>query len=329
MAYENYENNIIATYANDVARGVIDPINYDLKSKKAKRKYQEYINKIIKMKPREYFVDSFPETANTEEFFKIAYYLVLQIFGKDFIPEFSDLVQYKLYINNSREIFEGISLQFMEKDNLNVVKRALEIPDFTHISSIITLLHEYTHYHCQLLNMDFNKKRYYEEILSIYVEKRATDLLSTILSNPHIYQMVTETRLEGLVWHYDTHEKEMQDFLQELKEIEKLAKTSLFHRLQLISFQQQLPWIKTKESLQLEENYRSDMAASYGIGFLYSESLFVRYKEDEKRTNAKVGDTLRGYLKLQDLLDYFGINAQNDEMYQNVNKTLEKVRKSR
>ena len=62
MAYENYENNIIATYANDVARGVIDPINYDLKSKKAKRKYQEYINKIIKMKPREYFVDSFPET---------------------------------------------------------------------------------------------------------------------------------------------------------------------------------------------------------------------------------------------------------------------------
>ena len=141
MAYENYENSIIASYAHDVKTGIIDPTNYDLKRKQAKQKYEEYIKKVIALKPREFFVDSIPKTPNSQEFFKITFYLVLQIFGKDFIPEFSDLVQNKLFINQSKEIFNGISLQIIERDKPNTINRVIEIPDFEHISSIITLLH--------------------------------------------------------------------------------------------------------------------------------------------------------------------------------------------
>ena len=83
-----------------------------------------------------------------------------------------------LFVSESREILEGISLQLIEKANPNNIKRAIEIPDYEHLSSIIALLHEYTHYHCQLMKMDYNQKRYYEEILSIYVEKRAIELLN-------------------------------------------------------------------------------------------------------------------------------------------------------
>lgn len=329
MAYENYENNIIETYSIDVKKGKIDPIIYDLKSEKAKRKYQEYIKKVIALKPREFFIDSIPKTSSREEFFKMSYYLVLQIFGREYIEEFSDLVRDKLFISNSKEILEGISLQLIAKDDPNNIKRAIEIPDFSHISSIIALLHEYTHYHCQRLNMDFQKKRYYEEILSIYVEKRATELLSEILVNPKLKQMISETRLEGIVWHYDTHEKEVKFFLQEVENLRRMARFNPALQMQLKYYEQQIPWIKTPESIRTEENYRSNLSASYGIGYLYSEALFARYKDDERKTNAKIGATLSGDLKLQELLDYFGINASNDEVYGIVDKTISNIRKNK
>ena len=329
MAYENFENGIIESFGRDVQDKKIDPTIVDLKVGDAQKKYQEYIKKVIKLRPREFFIESIPEAASRDEFFKMAFYLVLQIFGKEFLPEFSELVRDKLYVSDSREILEGISLQLIEKDNPTNIKRAIEIPDFEHLSSIIALLHEYTHYHCQLMNMDYNKKRYYEEVLSIYVEKRATELLSQILFNPRLQQMISETRLEAIAWHYDTHEKEIKEFLQEVETVKKVAKIHPLGALQLMSFEQQIPWIKNAETLRVAEQYRKNLAASYGLGYLYSEALMARYKDDELRTNVKIGETLKGDLSLQGLLEYFGINANNDEVYRIVDKSLEKVRKNK
>ena len=177
--------------------------------------------------------------------------------------------------------------------------------------------------------MDYNKKRYYEEVLSIYVEKRATELLSQILFNPRLQQMISETRLEAIAWHYDTHEKEIKEFLQEVETVKKVAKIHPLGALQLMSFEQQIPWIKNAETLRVAEQYRKNLAASYGLGYLYSEALMARYKDDELRTNVKIGETLKGDLSLQGLLDYFGINANNDEVYKIVDKSLEKVRKNK
>lgn len=329
MAYENFENGIIESFGYDVETGKINPTIKDLQLDSAQKKYQKYIKKIIELKPREFFIDSIPKTESREDFFKMAYYLVLQIFGKEYLSEFSELVRDKLYVSNSKEILEGISLQLIEKDNPTNIKRAIEIPDFDHISSIIALLHEYTHYHCQLMKMDYNQKRYYEEILSIYVEKRATELLSQILFNPRLQQMISETRLEGIVWHYDTHEKEVKEFLQEVDEVKKFAKVHPLAALQLMSYEQQIPWIKTPATIRTAEQYRKNLATSYGLGYLYSEALMARYRDDELRTNAKVGATLSGDLSLQGLLDYFGINANNDEVYAIADKSLEKVRKNK
>ncbi len=329
MAYENFENSIIESFGRDIESGLVNPNIQDLEETKAKRKYQEYIEKVIKLRPREFFIESIPEAPNQQEFFKIAYYLVFKIFGKEFIPEFTDLVRDKLYIANSREILEGISLQLISKDNPNEIKQAIEIPDFIHISSIISLLHEYTHYHCQLMKMDYNQKRYYQEILSIYVEKRATEELAEILANPKLKQMILETRLESIAWHYNTHPQEVVSLLLTVAELERVARVNPFAKMQLQHYKDNIPWLKDEKTIRVAEQHRENLQASYGIGYLYSESLLAKYKDDERRTNAKVASTLKGDLKLQELLNYFGINASNDETYENVDRNLEEIKRNR
>ncbi len=328
MAFQDFKQDIIESFSLEVKSGKIDPTIYDIKKRLVRTQYDEYINKIIALKPKEYFIDSFPVVSNEYEFFSIALYLVEKIFGEEYVKEFLDLINSRVFENKSESIFDGIALDVTAEDKTGkrFNLKAIEIPDFKHITSIIALLHEFTHYICDKRNFDYNKKMYYKEILSLYVEQRALEILASEFRLPLLKQKVTETRLEGIVWHYDTYPKEIAEFLKYIEALKKASKYNPLAKAQLDYIATQERWIKSDETIKNAELYRINHAASYGIGYLYSKALFVRNIEDAKGTNAKVASTLRGDITLQGLLDYYDINANNNRVFEIMDEHLENVR---
>ena len=156
MAYQDEEKSFIDSYCYAVKNGLLDPVVHEIEKPKAERKYNEYIKKVISVNPREYFISEIP-AIEKNEFIELSNLIAHDIFGDKNMDEFNDLVSFKLKTNGSNMIFDGIS-----SDTMNLITgeriRNIEIPDFYHVSSIITLLHEYTHYHMQLRNDIIEKK---------------------------------------------------------------------------------------------------------------------------------------------------------------------------
>ena len=322
---DKLEPKFIETFEEEIKRGKTNPEIVDLSTYKQKRLYQDYINKIIKLNPQEYFVTQMPEFK--EEFFKIAGYLVLNIFGQEYFNEFQELILNNLYVNHSNVLFDGISLNFADQKDFKSVKQAIEIPDFTHVSSIVCLLHEFTHYICQKHNLTYNKKAYYEEILSIYVEKRALTILNEILNLNNYTSKIEETRLEAIKWHYTEHQQDLQGLKQIVEELHKASKTDFFAKMNLEMMKKDIPQVESLERFKRLLQFYDNRSASYGLGYLYSESLLFHSLDDQFTLNKKFQQVLNTDITLEELLRFYNINTSNKKVYDRVDSKLELIKR--
>lgn len=325
MAYQDYERGIFNTYSNNIKKGTVDSRIRDLESSKAESMYKDYIKKVIALEPRTFLCASTPHITR-QEFYEISIFLVCKIFGEKYIEEFATLLTDYLFTNGSEQILDGISLEIINNDNPNEIIRRVEIPNYDYASSIIALLHEFVHYHFQLKEKNEMKVKYYNEILSIYVEKRATELLSKLLNAPNLEQIISETRLETISWHYDVHEKEIQELIKIVPILKKSAQIDFKSRILLEQIKKECSWALSSNETRLYNLYRKALAASYGLGYLYSSSLIDKYKEDEKIMDTKFNEILNCDIEIQELLKYYGISAGNIKTYKPVEKTLEKIK---
>ena len=68
MTIDSCENDFIEDFKENVKNGNLNPTNVDLLSSKAQRKYNNYIDKIIRINPCAYKTTSF-ESIGKEEIF--------------------------------------------------------------------------------------------------------------------------------------------------------------------------------------------------------------------------------------------------------------------
>lgn len=321
--YTQKEHDLAKCFGEDVKRGVINSEITDLSSKKANNKFNKYIDHIEQFKPREYKTNDF-SSIEYRDLVNMALYIIKRIFGNiDIESELIEFLQ-NLHCSGSDEILNGIALTIKTDDGK--ILRINEIPNVNKTSSIIALVHEFIHFHCSKLNIDFNKKRYYEEILSIYAEKLATCILTQINIEPDFMRKIEETRLEGIVWHYKVHPNELDFAITSYHKAKSLLFIPEF-RDYVTRVEEGLPWIKSAQETKTFLQYKKTLATSYGLGYLYAESLLMHYFDDERVVENKIRKTLMGEEQLQDTLNYFGINAERNEPYEAVEQRLSMLRK--
>ena len=78
----------------------------------------------------------------------------------------------------------------------------------------------------------------------------------------------------------------------------------------LIELISSYPWLIDTNLRNAYLLYYSNLAYSYGFGYIYAEALFNKYLEDNNKTSSKVKDTLNGNIKMDELFNYYkiGIN---------------------
>lgn len=327
MTIDSCENDFIEDFKENVKNGNLNPTNVDLLSSKAQRKYNNYIDKIIRINPCAYKTTSF-ESIGKEEIFNLAGYIILFIFGDDILPELEQFL-IKLKYSGSTEVLDGVALTATnritkEEDHFAVV------PDLVTSSNIVTIVHEFVHYHLKQINADFNKKRYYEEILSIFTEKIALYVLANLRHEDNFAQKIEETRLDCIKWHYTTKVEEFKLLLQtyeQCKSIQHSASRNFITEQIIVKMESELPYLKTPEDLKIYKQYSTNMSDSYGIGYLYSESLLVNFFDASILVMNKIREIFKKEITLQEALDYFDINAKNPQVYENADKRLELISK--
>jgi hypothetical protein len=323
MAYENYEKALINSFGQEVEDGIIKPENIDIQSNNARTKYNRYINSITNLKPREYKTSEF-ETLGKKYIFEKSFTIIISIFGEKSIPIALDYFQH-LTTSGATEVLDGISLTVVDKRDGSEMKM-VEVPDFETSSNIVTIVHEFAHYYLNKLGVDFNKKRYYEEIMSILCEKIASQIVELHTCERDFYNKITEHRLEGISWHYNSNLTAMNGLLIEHERMKRQASKDFLTRMQLTSFEEQMPFFKTAKGISALKGYYQNMADGYGIGFLYSESLLARFLDDEHSFRIQLDKLTSNEQGLQQMLDYYGINARNNSVYDTVNTRIEEIR---
>ena len=322
MAYETYEKALIESFGQDVKNGKIKPENTDLQGN-AKVKYDRYIKTVKDIKPKTYLTTEFSNIGK-KDVFETAFKIIISIFGEKAVPHAIEFFQH-LIPSGAKEALDGISLTIIDKRDGSEVK-AIEVPDFETTSNIVTIVHEFAHYYLKQINLDFNQKRYYEEIISILCEKIAGLIIDVNTSEKDFYNKITEQRLDSLSWHYGENLPMLQNILNEHAQMQRLAKKDLFAMIQLQSFEQQMPFLKTAQGISVLKGYYQNMADSYGMGFLYSESLLARYEDDHRTFRLQFEKLLSQELSLQQLLEYYGITAKSNSVYETVYKRLDEIK---
>lgn len=326
MAYEEFSDTLLDGYKKMIKIGKVDPFNYDLQDKDSKKRYQDYISKIVALKPKEYFTDSFSKLEKGL-FLNIAASIVVEIFGEGALEDFIIVVREKLCISNSKIILEGITLSATDLNTGKKMGEIIQIPDLSTITSIIALIHEFTHYYLDKVGMDYNKKQYYREVLTIYVEKRVMQILSLYYPEERLIR-VEETRLESIVWHYRDKKLDFNQFVNFYAQKKRKSSIDFEARMIVLDIEKRFPWLKDPQLLGLKKQYDSNISDSYGIGYLYAESLICKFR-DSVKAGERIKATLNGKYTLQGTLDYFGIDASSDEVYDNVEQKLQLVKRER
>ena len=154
------------TFMQDVKnkKYVLEPI--ELKSKKAHNMYKSFIDLTINSKPKTYYQEDFTKLTENEIIEALTYTIFL-IFGdnesiRKEIEEFFKIIT----LSNDKEILSGIKLTWQDP-NTKEIKSIVEVPSFSNTSSVVSLVHEFIHFHMSNKNIDLNKKYYYTEIFSI------------------------------------------------------------------------------------------------------------------------------------------------------------------
>ena len=323
MAYENYEMALIGSFGEEVEKGIVKPENTDIQGNNAQTKYNRYLTNITNLKPREYQTSEF-ETIGKKDIFEKAFTIIVSIFGDKCIPIALEYFKH-LVPSGAKEALDGISLTIIDKRD-GSEKKIVEVPDFETSSNIVTIVHEFVHYYLNKLAVDFNKKRYYEEIIPILCEKIASQIVELHNQEKDFYNKITEHRLEGISWHYNSNLTSMNSLINEHEKLKRQASKDMFARMQLLSFEQQMPFFKTAKGISILKGYYTNMADGYGIGFLYSESLLLKFLDDNHTFQLQLAKLTEKDQSIQELLTYYGIHARNNEVYDLANERIEQIR---
>lgn len=323
MAYESYEMDLVRSFGQEIEQGIVNPNNTDIQGNNARIKYNKYLASITNLNPREYLTTDFEEL-DKKYIFEKAFSIIIYIFGNKCAPEALEYFKY-LVPSGAKEALNSVCLT--KEDKLTGEKTTIvEIPDFKTSSNIIAIVLEFSHYYLNKVGVDFNKKRYYEEILAILCEKIASQIVELHTCERDFYNKMTEHRLETISWHYNQNLKDMNSLLEEYSKLEKKSKTDIYERMRLQSFQLQMPIIKTAKGISAIKGYYQNMADGFGIGFLYSESLLAKFLDDNLAFQAQLDRLIGHEQSMQDMLTYYGINARSNDVYNLAEKRIEEIK---
>ncbi len=323
MAYEDYELSLVKCFGDEVESGIIRLDNNDIQSNKARTKYNRYISSIKSIQPREYLTSEF-EVLGQDYVLEKSFEIIVKIFGQDSIPYIFEYVKL-LAPSGAKEVLNGVSLTIEDTRDGSLIEQ-VEIPDIETASNIVTIVHEFAHYYLNKIGIDYNKKRYYEEIMAILAEKIAAQVVELHACQIDFYNKMTEHRLETITWHYGKHLPEVEHLLGECTKLEKKAVNDPVIRMQLEGLKTQLPLLRTGKGISAMRGYYQNLADGYGIGFLYSESLLAKFLDDENAFHRQLARVIKHEIGLQQLLNYYGINGTSYEVYDRVNNRLEEIK---
>lgn len=326
--YEKNEVLFALGYLEELEKGIYIRENIDLKDKNVANKYNRYIQTIVKANPKEYFINEFKKIGIVDSQ-KLFVYIIYNIFNfdKSIEGEIKSFIQ-TLHFNNSNSIFNAVALSLYNKETKKLEQHT-EIPCLDSVTSAICMAHEFIHYHMEKNNISTDKKRYYEEILSIYAEKIACEILDSLGMDKDLSLKVDSCRLESIHYHY----KEKIDEMSSFKEMYWNAKKMMWVDAEYTKFvemvDEQFPIFKNERVGMAYRLYSDALAQSYGIGYLYAENLF-KFHLESNNTDTKIKQVLCGDMPLSELLNYFNISANNDDIYRTVStkiKTISKFKK--
>ena len=306
--FEKAEVNLALSFMEQVNKKELILSPSEFKSSKSKLIYDSFIDLSIKSRPNAYFQNDFnklPVDAVMEAF-TLAIYTIL---GDDYkitqeIEEFLGCVT----LSNDNEILSGIKLTALNKKTGKIIT-VVEIPSINNTSSVVSLVHEFIHFHICKNNIDLNKKFYYGEIFSIYSEKVATYIVEFFLKYQNdMTKKIENTRLDSIVWHYTER-------IEQLKEIYKIYNTAKKNNSLpmaiLKEMERDCPWLINTKIKNAYYNYKDNLAYSYGFGYLYAEALFQRFLDDTDKASNDFMDTLNGNIKIEDLFKNYGVGLNS------------------
>ena len=307
--FSRSENDLAKTFMEDVkSKRMIQKPN-ELNSNKSRHLYDSFIDLTIKSEPKEYFQNDFTMLTRNE-IIELFVYTVLTIFGntEEINREMENFFE-RIQLSNDNEILSGINLTFRDEVT-NKIECFVEVPSFNNTSSVVSLVHEFIHFHMAHKEIDLNKKYYYTEIFSILAEKIAANKVEELLKCQDMVKKIENTRLNGIVWHYKDRFEEMTA----LQKIYNQAKKGFVPPSTSIEeMEKECPWLKGGSIKESYNIYRDNLAYSYGFGYIYAENLYKKYIEDQEKTTYDINKVLNGDERIDSLLKNYniGINQQS------------------
>ncbi len=293
-------------YSIYVKKGIYTPNTIELKNKLSNDRHNNFIDEILRSKPREYTIEDF-ELINDNEIIEIFSKLVFMIFG--FNTTIEDDLKYFIYNFEIRKSqfnspLDG-ALKIIEYPNMEV-KYKTYIPNLNTVSSIICLLHEFAHFVVRKHNLNFNNKYYYEEIMSILFEKIGIEILNNEGIGKGIQQKIENVRISSIYYHYKIKILEYNSLFRILrndkdnaKEIEKIIKEIIL--------------------------FETALSNAYSFGYIYSENLLQKFIEDPELVKFKLQNILFENITLQQVLDYYDINIKNKSTVECAKRKVRKM----
>lgn len=287
----------VHSYTYRINNNILLKENTDLKSQKGLERYNRFINSLNTKNFIDYKRNDFNEK-NYEDCIYIFKQIIYTLLGNDneindILNQFINLITY----NESEDVLEGNVLQFHNVTN-NSIKYAVNIPLVNNESSIICMIHEFMHYLSFIKELN-TKKSYYNEILSIFGEKYATNILKG-QGSTDIEKKIENIRLSNIKFHYN----------ERLDDIETYR---LFAKKESDEYLNQF----YKEY----KMFAKSVAQSYGLGYLYSTYMLKLYNT-ENNFIIDFNNLINNKINLQDILDKYSINMDNKEVVEESKKQI-------
>lgn len=313
------ETQIIRTFEENVKNNKILGTNPDLMGRKPQDLYNDYIDKTTKKNFNNYLMSSFNDYDNNY-IYNICLEVVNEVFNNREITETFKIAYPLIEESYSEEIFDGLTTERVSINNEEKLMSVV-VPSKKNITSIACILHEFTHFVSFIHQIDLNKKKYYHEIIPIYIELLANKYIAKI-ENENTSNKIESSRLDVINWHYVIHPQEVKELLKLLKN----PKTPLQKKL-IEETYKACPYLK-KEHQDYYLTYNKFKAESYGIGYLYAKYLSNRYEDDPKKISEEIQNVILGNKSMDDMLKYFGMTLRNSTIYREVNDDISELRKS-
>ena len=208
--FSRSENELAKTFMDDVRNKRFIQKPTELNSNKSRRLYDSFVDLAISSKPKEYFQNDFT-ILTRNEIIELFVYTVLTIFGNtEKINKEMESFFERIQLSNDNEILSGINLTFRDEVT-NKIECFVEVPSFNNTSSVVSLVHEFIHFHMSHKEIDLNKKYYYTEIFSILGEKIAANKVEELIKCQDMVRKIENTRLNGIVYAENLYKKYIED----------------------------------------------------------------------------------------------------------------------